>query len=147
MSAENFYDTQIVSLNDYKNFEYMMLNKEYKVDEENSFMSDFMDINNEWKYLSEECPLINDQEKQEKEENKYYNLNNVAIRVIQEIDYDERGLELNIKFDLMEKSEFWIFTRCFVNKDINESCLFDVKSENIDINDYFNKYTSLTFLY
>ena len=140
ISNDNMCDIQTFTLNDYKNFEYTILNNEGGDDGEKSQL---LNINNiEWKTLNEEFPFI-EYEGEKDNSKKYLEINNTAIRVVQEIDYDERGLELNIKFNLLEQSEFWVFTRCLVNKEINESYLFDEKSENIDINDYFNKYTSL----
>ncbi len=144
MSNDNFCDVQTFSLNDYRNFEYIIRNNEDKFVEDKSYILDVLgDNNNEWNSLNEECPIIFEEKKEDNSEKKYFQIEQAAIRVIQEIDYDERGLELNIKFDLLEQSELLIFTRCFVNKDINESYLFDAKSENIDFNENFNKYTSL----
>ena len=100
-------------------------------------------MDNLWNRLNEDFPFNFEEDKKTKISYNYMELNNLALRVIQEIDYEKRGLELNINFNLIEKSEFWIFTRSFVNKDINESIYFDEKSENIDANDNFNKYSSL----
>ena len=74
---------------------------------------------------------------------EYIELNQMALRFIKEIDYDEIGLELNLNFNLIGSSQMFIFTRCFVNKDINESSIFDEYSQNIEPNDIFNKYSSL----
>ena len=125
------------SLNDNKYFEYSHIDNQY---EEESVLED-MDF--EWNPLNEDFPFS--YKKEENEDNSYYfmEMNNKALRVIQEIDYDENGLELNINFNLVDKSELWIFTRSFVNKSINESFYFDEKSENVEKNDNFNKYSSL----
>ena len=66
----------------------------------------------------------------------------MVLRLVKEIDYDEYGLELNLKVNLLGQSQLLIFTRCFVNKDLNESDLFE-ESRNVEIGDIFNKYTSL----
>ena len=125
------------SLNDNKYFEYSHIDNQY---EEESVLED-MDF--EWNPLNEDFPFS--YKKEENEDNSYHfmEMNNKALRVIQEIDYDENGLELNINFNLVDKSELWIFTRSFVNKSINESFYFDEKSENVEKNDNFNKYSSL----
>ena len=125
------------SLNDYKYFEYSQIDNQY---EEESALED---MNFEWNPLNEDFAYS--YKKEEIEDNSYHfmQINNKALRVIQEIDYDENGLELNINFNLIDKSELWIFTRSFVNKGINESFYFDEKSENVEKNDNFNKYSSL----
>ena len=130
-------EIQTFSLNDYKYFEYSIINNKY---EEHSFD---LDINNEWTPLNQKFPFS--YEKNENNGNSYdfIEMKHLALRVIQEIDYEERGLLLNIKFNLIDSSELWIFTRSFVNKSINDSFYFDEKSENVDKNDIFNKYSSL----
>ena len=130
---------QTFSLSECKNFEYYIINDENE--NEKSKMLE-IDDNNMWKPLNEEFPFSYGEDTLS---NSYYfiEINNMAIRFMQQIDYEEKGLELNINFNLEEQSELWIFTRCYVNKSINESYYFDEKSENIDINDNFNKYTSL----
>ena len=67
----------------------------------------------------------------------FIEMNHLALRIIQEIDYEESGLLLNINFNLIDNSELWIFTRSFVNKSINDSFYFDEKSENVDKNDIY----------
>ena len=74
---------------------------------------------------------------------EYIELNQMALRLIQEIDFDEMGLELTLNFNLIGSSQIFIFTRCFVNKGINESGIFDDLSYNVGKKDIFNKYTSL----
>ena len=70
-------------------------------------------------------------------------INKLALKVIHEIDYDERGVELNINFNLIQQSEIWIFLRCFSNDSNSDSNFFDDKCQSININVTFNKYTSL----
>jgi len=125
------------SLNDFKYFEYSDIDNQY---EEESALED-MDF--EWNPLNEDFPFSYKKEENEDNSYHYMEINNKALRIMQEIDYDENGLELNINFNLIDKSELWIFTRSFVNKSINESFYFDEKSENIEKNDNFNKYSSL----
>ena len=73
----------------------------------------------------------------------YIELDKLALRTVKEIFYETNGIELKIDFNLLGDSELWIFTRSFVNKEINESYFFDEESMNIEVNDYFNKYSSL----
>ena len=82
--------------------------------------------------------LINEFQK-----NNYIELKSLAVRTTNEIDYSTKGVKLYLDFSLIGDSEFWIFTRCFVNKDINESSNFDEQSLNNEPNIIYNKYTSL----
>ena len=130
-------EIQTFSLNDYQYFEYSIINNKYK---EHSFD---LDIDNEWTPLNKKFPFsyVNDENKGNSYD--FIEMKHLALRIIQEIDYEERGLLLNINFNLIDNSELWIFTRSFVNKSINDSFYFDEKSENVDKNDIFNKYSSL----
>ena len=67
----------------------------------------------------------------------------MALRTINGINYETNMVEINVNFTLEGESEFWIFTRCFVNKDINESINFDISSLNNEPDIVFNKYSSL----
>ena len=60
-----------------------------------------------------------------------------------EVNYNTNGVEINVDFSLVGDAEFWIFSRCFINKDFNESEIFDTFSINNESNVIFNKYTSL----
>lgn len=71
---------------------------------------------------------------------------NVALRTINEIDYHCNGLQIRIKATLEGDSKLWIFSRCFVNKDVNESEVFDMNSEFNDHEDVFNKYTAFVVI-
>ena len=123
---------------DNKVFEYSSFNSK-----ENSKQSKKQfEFNNNWKTLSKNVSFLNEMN-ESKKEYEYIELNNTVLRLIKEIDYDELGLELKLSFNLIGESQLLIFTRCFVNKDINESNLFDNASLNIDSNEVFNKYTSL----
>ena len=142
LNNEIIEDLQTFSLNDNKNFEYIIINDE-NIDENYKDNSKVVELdNNMWKPLNEEFPFSYGEDALNNSYN-FIEINRLAIRFKQEIDYDEKGVELNMHFNLEEQSELWIFSRCYVNKSINESFYFDEKSENIDINDNFNKYTSL----
>ena len=67
----------------------------------------------------------------------------LAIRTINETNYETNMVHINASFSLQGKSEFWIFTRSFVNKGINESINLDLSSINNDPDAIFNKYSSL----
>ena len=67
----------------------------------------------------------------------------LAIRTINEVNYNTNFIEIRVEFSLEGNSELWLSTRCFVNKDVNESCYFDVTSMNNESNIVFNKYSSL----
>ena len=136
----NFDEIQTFNLNDYKNFEYYIFDSdsEYNIEKSNILNID----NTKWKPINEDFPLLYGEDGLKNLYN-FIEMNKIAIRCNQEIDFGERNLELTIDFNLEQQSELWIFTRSFVNKSINESLYFDEKSENIDINDIFNKYTSL----
>ena len=119
-------------------FEFSPLNfKENRSDEQQ-----LISLKKEWKILDKTFPLLY-QIDNNKNNYEYFELNKLSLRYIKEIDYDEMGLEIKINFNLFENSQFLIFTRCFVNKIINESDIFDDNSRNIGENDIFNKYTSL----
>lgn len=70
----------------------------------------------------------------------------MALRTINEVDYEQSGIELKIQFTLQRESQLWIFTRCFVNKDINESENFDIESINNGSGEIFNKYTTVILI-
>lgn len=72
-----------------------------------------------------------------------FEISKIALRTINEIDYDQNGVELNISLNLKGGSQFWIFTRCFINKDVNESGCFDTQSQHNEPGDIFNKYSSV----
>ena len=94
-------------------------------------------------------PLINDNKWENSSIFTYSNessepieIKNLAICSGKEINYDSFGLKLNINFSLRGESQLWIFTRCFINKDLNESSLFDSLCINKESNDIFNKYST-----
>ena len=136
----NIYDDDIktFSLNDNKYFEVSLFNYN-EIDEEKPQIPEF---NEPWKSSNLFFSYFSEKEKSEKTEN-YIEFSRIALRSNKEIDYSKNGLELDIKFNLFGDSELWIFSRCSVNKSINESYYFDEKSVNIEDNDYFNKYSSV----
>ena len=85
--------------------------------------------NVEWNSLY--CPLKN------------VEFRKLALRTINEINYETNKVQINVNFTLQGESEFWIFTRSFVNKDVNESLAFDILSLNNEPDIIFNKYSSL----
>ena len=108
------------------------------------------EIKESWKPLSLLYQLYSEREKHKNsysnnndENYNYIEFNRIALRIIQEIDFSLRGIKLKISINLFGESELWIFTRSSVNKGINESYYFDEKSENIEENDNFNKYSSV----
>ena len=101
--------------------------------------NDKFDLNKDWKKIDKDFPRLSENNNVY----EYIELNQMAIRVIKEIDFDEMGVELNLNFNLIGTSQIFVFTRSFVNKDINESGIFEDDIYNIEKNDIFNKYTSL----
>ena len=69
-------------------------------------------------------------------------MKNIALRVIQDIDYGKKMAKISINFTLKEESELWIFTRCFMK---NESVNININntSFNNDSDKIFNKYSSV----
>ena len=67
----------------------------------------------------------------------------MALRTINEVNYETNMIDINVKFTLEAYSEFWIFTRCYINKEVNESINFDNSSINNEPDIIFNKYSSL----
>ena len=101
--------------------------------------NDKFDLNKDWKKIDKDFPRLSENNNGY----EYIELNQMAIRVIKEIDFDEMGVELNLNFNLIGTSQIFVFTRSFVNKDINKSGIFEDDIYNIEKNDIFNKYTSL----
>ena len=104
--------------------------------------TDSFDMNKSWKHIDKNFPKFSEVNNVKKGY-EYIELNQMAIRLIKEIDFDEMGIELNLNFNLIGTSQIFIFTRSFVNKDINESGIFEDDIYNIEKTDMFNKYTSL----
>ena len=133
-------DILIFSLNDTKYFEITLFDYIESPDEEKPKMPEF---NESWKPFDSLSSYYEQKNNNSEKPLEFIEFTRIALRSIKEIDYGRNGLELNIKFNLKGESELWIFTRCSVNKSINESYYFDDKSANVDINDIFNKYSSV----
>ena len=133
-------DILIFSLNDTKYFEITLFDYIESPDEEKPKMPEF---NEPWKPFDSLSSYYEQKNNNSEKPLEFIEFTRIALRSIKEIDYGRNGLELNIKFNLKGESELWIFTRCSVNKSINESYYFDDKSANVDINDIFNKYSSV----
>ena len=134
-TEQSINDIQEFKLNDDSiNFEYSNFNSRKK--------GEGFNLNSSWKNMDKNFPKLSEVNNIPKGY-QYIELNQMAIRVIKEIDFDEMGIELNLNFNLIGTSQIFIFTRSFVNKDINESSIFEDDIYNIDKDDMFNKYTSL----
>ena len=129
-SNNEFYEFNLND--DYIGYEYSNFNNSGK-------QNDKFDLNKDWKKIDKDFPRLSENNNGY----EYIELNQMAIRVIKEIDFDEMGVELNLNFNLIGTSQIFVFTRSFVNKDINESGIFEDDIYNIEKNDIFNKYTSL----
>ena len=129
-SNNEFYEFNLND--DYIGYEYSNFNNSGK-------KNDKFDLNKDWKKIDKDFPRLSENNNGY----EYIELNQMAIRVIKEIDFDEMGVELNLNFNLIGTSQIFVFTRSFVNKDINESGIFEDDIYNIEKNDIFNKYTSL----
>ena len=91
-------DKKHITLEDYHLFEIIPFyhNKDYKFKENRIPVFK----NHDWKRLIE--PRIN------------FELKNLALRTVNEIDYDKNMAKIFISFNLKEESELWIFTRSFI---------------------------------
>ena len=74
---------------------------------------------------------------------KKLEMKKLALRTINEINYETNMVQINLNFTLEGESELMIFTRSFVNKDVNGSFNFDNSSINYEPDIIFNKYSSL----
>ena len=118
---------KLLTLDNYQFFEkaYFQTKKKYSNKEENIPILK----NAEWKSIN--SPMKN------------IEFRKLALRTINEINYETNMVQINVNFTLEGESEFWIFTRSFVNKDLNESINFEFSSINNEPNIVFNKYSSL----
>ena len=108
------------------------INEQEEGEEEENDIDRIPKINNNWQIVQEFKKI-----------NNYIEFNNIALRTLNEVNYNTNGVEINIELSLIGDGEFYIFSRCFVNKDINDSEIFDNLSINNEGNVMFNKYTSL----
>ena len=140
INDSNIKDTFNFTLKDSQYFEITIFDYIESFDEEKQLLPEF---NEAWKPSDELFSYYAEKDKNSEKQPPYIEFTRIALRSVKEIDYGRKGLELNVKFSLKGESELWIFTRSSVNKSINESYYFDDKSANIDINDIFNKYSSV----
>ena len=87
--------------------------------------------------------------------NSNFNFNNTVIRTKNVIDYNTKGVKINLHLKLYDKSSFWIFTRCYIDNNIEDNKKFKTINANsikmnLDINDnedkkskIFNKYSTV----
>ena len=126
-----FFEISHILINNNNNINY--INDEYEEENDSDNDSEKIPIfNNNWEKVN-----------QFKKINNTIEFKNIALRTINEVNYITNGVEIYIDLSLIGNSEFWIFTRYFVNKDFNESELFDTFSVNNESDVIFNKYTSL----
>ena len=126
-----FFEISHILINNNNNINY--INDEYEEENDSDNDSEKIPIfNNNWEKVN-----------QFKKINNTIEFKNIALRTINEVNYSTNGVEIYIDLSLIGNSEFWIFTRYFVNKDFNESELFDTFSVNNESYVIFNKYTSL----
>ena len=117
-------DKKHITLEDYHLFEIIHFyhNKDYKFKENRIPVFK----NHDWKRLIE--PRIN------------FELKNLALRTVNEIDYDKNMAKIFISFNLKEESELWIFTRSFIK---NETINFNNSSITYESDKLFNRYSSV----
>ena len=99
--------------------------------------------NRDSKFKENRIPVFKTNNWKRLNEPKYnFDLKNIALRVIQDIDYGKKMAKISIDFTLKEESELWIFTRCFMK---NESVNININntSFNNDADKIFNKYSSV----
>lgn len=65
-----------------------------------------------------------------------------VIKTTNVIDYSTKGIEINIHLKLYEKSEFYIFTRCYID-DNNNNFNNDETKKNNNISRIFNEYSTV----
>ena len=73
---------------------------------------------------------------------KFIELRNLALRTVNEVNYKNNGIQIKINFNLKGESQLWIFSRCFINNDLDENDSNNEYNKNIN-SGIFNKYTSL----
>ena len=125
---KNIENTQFcLHLTDYQFFESTSFNirKDY-----NNNYNLIPEIGEEWKEESQLKKIINTE--------KPFKLENLAIRITNEVDYSLNKMTITLNLTLTGESEFWLMTRCFVNENLN-----DYENENVIENNIFNKYSSV----
>ena len=74
---------------------------------------------------------------------KNFELKNIALRTLFDIDYEKNMSKIYINFTLKDESELWISTRSFLKNELNKSSNFDGSSMNLENEKIFDKYSSL----
>lgn len=116
-------------------------------------------INEEWKNLT--VPKKTNINKKTKISipniiiNNNFNFSKIALRTKDIIDYNSKGVKINLHLKLFDESKFWIFTRCYVGNYFDEIKKYNTISTstrkmNIDIqkeenknNKMFSKYSTV----
>lgn len=97
--------------------------------------------NRDYKYKDNRIPIFKeDNWKRLIEPKKNIELKNIALRTVNEIDYDKNMAKININFTLKEESELWIFTRSFIK---NETINFNNSTITYESDKISNKYSSV----
>jgi len=97
--------------------------------------------NRDYKFKDNRIPIFKeDRWKKLIEPKKNIELKNIALRTVNEIDYDKNMAKININFTLKEESELWIFTRSFIK---NETINFNNSTITYESDKISNKYSSV----
>ena len=97
--------------------------------------------NRDYKYKDNRIPIFKEDNWKRLIEPKInIELKNIALRTVNEIDYDKNMAKININFTLKEESELWIFTRSFIR---NETINFNNSTITYESDKISNKYSSV----
>ena len=97
--------------------------------------------NRDYKYKDNRIPIFKEDNWKRLIEPKInIELKNIALRTVNEIDYDKNMAKININFTLKEESELWIFTRSFIK---NETINFNNSTITYESDKISNKYSSV----
>lgn len=97
--------------------------------------------NRDYKYKDNRIPIFKEDNWKRLIEPKInIELKNIALRTVNEIDYDKNMAKININFTLKEESELWIFTRSFIR---NETINFNNSIITYESDKISNKYSSV----
>ena len=98
-------------------------------------------LNRDYKYKDNRIPIFKEDNWKRLIEPKInIELKNIALRTVNEIDYDKNMAKININFTLKEESELWIFTRSFIK---NETINFNNSTITYESDKISNKYSSV----
>lgn len=97
--------------------------------------------NRDYKYKDNRIPIFKEDNWKRLIEPKInIELKTIALRTVNEIDYDKNMAKININFTLKEESELWIFTRSFIK---NETINFNNSTITYESDKISNKYSSV----